>query len=826
MRIPSGSLLLGLALTALAVQPAYADGKKRGQGSFKRIATLANYINNDDIGDETVSEIVAATADGQNLVYTDSEGEAIGFVNIGVPSNPIPTGTFDVGGEPTSVAVLGNDLALVSVNTSESFTDTGGTLVVVDINQRSIVAELDLGGQPDAIAISPDGQYAAVAIENERDEELCVGGTESGAPVPEDGPEEPGDITEDACEAGGGAVGVIPQTAGSPLDTNGNLANPAGYLAIVDLAGDPANWSIRSVELTGLAGFAPSDPEPEFVDINDMNRVAISLQENNHLVIVDLPTGAVTSDFPLGTVDLFGVDATEDGIISLTENLFGVPREPDAIAWVNGRVATANEGDLFGGSRGFSLFGTDGSLDFDTGSSFEELAVSIGHYPEERSENKGSEPEAIEYGEFGGRQKLFVGSERGSFIGVYGIDRSGRPRFEQALAGPLGPEGLLAIPGRNLLVVSGEEDDPSFGVRSSIMIYEYGRGKAVYPQLSSKRDVFGKPIGFSAMSGMVAGRGNKLLAVWDSFYSESQIFEIRTAGKSGAVVTSATTIVGGSGNYDPEGIAIAPDGTYWIASEGNRSGTRLNRLIQTDTYGNVLAEVFLPAEIENCRAAERAAEGNIGSHSAGFEGVAVLKTVRRGKGKRRGKDGYKLLVAQQRGWDYTTSDFCEALDDDSDGSNPTEPGQTRIWIYDPQNGSWDHVAYELEDLPENASWVGLSEITDAGDGSYVLIERDNRTGDFAELKTLVRVDIDDAKDGVSRAEKSVYDILPDLEANNGWVTDKPEGVAIDRDGDVYLVTDNDGVDDWSGETWFLDLGDVDDLFDDDDDDDDEDEDDD
>ena len=30
------------------------------------------------------------------------------------------------------------------------------------------------------------------------------------------------------------------------------------------------------------------------------------------------------------------------------------------------------------------------------------LAVSIGHYPEERSENKGSEPEAIEFGDFGG----------------------------------------------------------------------------------------------------------------------------------------------------------------------------------------------------------------------------------------------------------------------------------------------------------------------------------------------------------------------------------------------------------------------------------------
>jgi hypothetical protein len=170
------------------------------------------------------------------------------------------------------------------------------------------------------------------------------------------------------------------------------------------------------------------------------------------------------------------------------------------------------------------------------------------------------------------------------------------------------------------------------------------------------------------------------------------------------------------------------------------------------------------------------------------------------------------LVAQQRGWNYTTPE-CEALDDDPLDVNPAEPAQSRIWIFDPADGSWDHVAYELEPLGPDATWVGLSEITEVGDGSYLLIERDNRTGDFAELKTLVRVRLRAALDGiVERHEKSVYDLLPDLEESNGWVTDKPEGVAVTRDGNVFVVTDNDGVEDWSGETWFLRLGSVDRLF--------------
>lgn len=44
------------------------------------------------------------------------------------------------------------------------------------------------------------------------------------------------------------------------------------------------------------------------------------------------------------------------------------------------------------------------------------------------------------------------------------------------------------------------------------------------------------------------------------------------------------------------------------------------------------------------------------------------------------------------------------------------------------------------------------------------------------------------------------------------MTDKPEEVAITDNGKTFVVTDNDGVEDWSGETWFLQLGRVDRLF--------------
>jgi len=99
----------------------------------------------------------------------------------------------------------------------------------------------------------------------------------------------------------------------------------------------------------------------------------------------------------------------------------------------------------------------------------------------------------------------------------------------------------------------------------------------------------------------------------------------------------------------------------------------------------------------------------------------------------------------------------------------------------------------------------------AGSGWGVV--RDNRSGDFAELKTLVRVGRHALRDGrITAGEKRVFDLVPELLASNGWISDKPEGVAVTRQGRVFLVTDNDGVDDWSGETWFLDLGPVNRLF--------------
>ena len=107
--------------------------------------------------------------------------------------------------------------------------------------------------------------------------------------------------------------------------------------------------------------------------------------------------------------------------------------------------------------------------------------------------------------------------------------------------------------------------------------------------------------------------------------------------------------------------------------------------------------------------------------------------------------------------------------------------------------------------------MGLSEITVHGDWAYV-VERDNQIADKAVTKKLYRVALGDlapaALGGALPVVKKelVRDLLPDLGVLKGYNVDKIEGFAIDAAGMGWVVTDNDGVDDSSGETLFWSVG--------------------
>ncbi len=265
---------------------------------------------------------------------------------------------------------------------------------------------------------------------------------------------------------------------------------PAGFVVVFDTGLELDDWGMTAIELTGLGGcLFPDDPEPEFVAINKKNIAVVTLQENNCIALIHLRRKEVLKAFSAGAVDLFNIDIEEDGIIDQTAELYTIYREPDGVVWLNNqKFVTANEGDLDGGSRGFSVFHKKKGLVFDSGSEMDQIAASMGHYPDERSENKGVEPENVAYGRYGNDRLLFVNAERAGLVYVYELPKKGLPLFKQVLPTNVGPEGGLAIPGRDIFVVASEKDDRDDKFRSTLTIYQFSGAKPQYPTLISQRD--------------------------------------------------------------------------------------------------------------------------------------------------------------------------------------------------------------------------------------------------------------------------------------------------------------------------------------------------
>jgi hypothetical protein len=428
----------------------------------------------------------------------------------------------------------------------------------------------------------------------------------------------------------------------------------------------------------------------------------------------------------------------------------------------------------------------------------------LGHYPDGRSGNKGNEPENVEVGIFGSDRYLFVNSERSSLVFVYNVNDPTAPVLKQILPAAAGPEGGLAIPSRNLLVVASEEDNRGDKLRGGLNLYRLESGDAEYPTIVSADRLDGTPIPWAAMSGLSADpeQPDTLYAIEDSFYGSNRIFELDVSDSPARLVEEITILdsdgvfadIDTSGatedtesfddvdlanminddnsvNIDPEGIAKASDGGFWVASEGSgtlsdtddRPINSLNFIFKTDADGVIENVITLPDAVNDLQV------------RFGFEGVAEY-------------DG-NLYVTIQRAWEGE--------------DNP------RIGIYDIDDASWSFVFYPLDAREsQNGGWVGLSDISSIGDGRLLVVERDNQGGPDAAIKRLYVIDSRTFTPDATISKTLVRDLLDDLTDTGALTFEKVEGSAIMSNGDVYIINDNDGVDDNSGETQLINLGDI------------------
>jgi DNA-binding beta-propeller fold protein YncE len=436
-------ILLGVAAAAALIVFLVLQWKPATTAEFVEIASL-------DVDGN--AEILAVSADGRLLVHTNAKRRTVDVVDLSNPEQPATLSRVSLPGEPTSVGLSEDGLwALATVHVKRAKKGKKppdlrlpGVLAVIDLRDPTaaqVASIIGIDNHPDSIAVTSNGDdlVAVIAIENEpvwvKDDVV----------VDEDDSADATDISYP------GVIQIV-------------TLNPAA----------PRNWGITTLELSAkllnnALLLASDDPQPEFVALSPgRHMAAVSLQENNGIVLVDLSTPEISSVFNLGSVVNRLADLTNNKKISMTENypgdakdhaLAGV-RTPDAIAFTpDGQyLLSADEGEaVMTGGRGFSIWSLTGEFVWDDGGEIERRAVEMSMYPDDRSGKKGVEIEGITAARFGSRDFAFAVSETGSFMVVYDISNPYEPRFVQMLPTGSGPESVATVPALNLIIVAAEE---------------------------------------------------------------------------------------------------------------------------------------------------------------------------------------------------------------------------------------------------------------------------------------------------------------------------------------------------------------------------------
>lgn len=492
----------------------------------------------------SVPEILDVTPNGNLLIATNNDfgGEANGRLAVFDITNvdaPVQKATVVLGAAnetTTSVAAVTDRYVLVGFQTASTAGDEIRVYDLLDPANPVLVKTIAVGDGVDSVAVSPDRTRGAAAIENEKD------------------------------PATDGRVEAL------------NLANA-----------DPTQWTATPVALPALdpAEYDEAgDPQPEFVDVNAANQAAVTLQEQDAVVIVDLASATVLDFWSTGT-QTFDADVFNDNLLRFNQ-LVTREREPDGIKWTaDGKaLVTANEeenDDLDGGTvqgtRDFTIWSADGTVLANGGPAYDRRLADFGQIAEGRNDNAGSEPEGVELATIDGRELAFVTNERARSTSVYDISNKQAPRFLAVLLGGTRPESAVALPARKRVITADEE--AGFSV---FRITTTDKLPVERPLIVSDDEPWADVRGLGTIG---AGK----LAMVPRYSGDRALFEVSVGAPGFAPARKLFDISGLPATAIVQDVAARPGGGWWVAVSGGGS-TDVARL---DADGAVVETIDLAA---------------------------------------------------------------------------------------------------------------------------------------------------------------------------------------------------------------------------------------
>jgi DNA-binding beta-propeller fold protein YncE len=477
--------------------------------------------------EEGAQEIVAYHAASQTLFVVNAQAATVDLISIADPTTPTLTTTFDAsayGSSANSVAILGDTIA-VAVQAAE---DDGNGVVVFISPAGEFIASVEVGNLPDMVAISPDGTKAVVANEGEPNDDYSVDPLGSISIIDISGGVE--GLTQDNVTTltfedfneGGPRAGEVQGEVRiyGPNATFAQDVEPE-YIAIAPdstraIAVLQENNALAFIDLvngtiTGIAGLGYKDHSQEgnALDagtndgvINIANWPIFGIYQPDGIALYTPPGGGLylvtANEGDTRDYETYGEEA-EIGEVTLDETAFPNAAELVSDSALGGLTILTSIGDTDGdgdldqlyipGARSFSIWDVSGENSvvqvYDSGADFETIIAervpeffNVSHTNntfDNRSDNKGPEPESVVIAPINERLYAFIALERQSGIMVYDITDPTAPSFvnyvenrdytvepEAGNAGDLGPEGLVFIPaedspnGSPLLAVSNE----------------------------------------------------------------------------------------------------------------------------------------------------------------------------------------------------------------------------------------------------------------------------------------------------------------------------------------------------------------------------------
>lgn len=327
-----------------------------------------------------------------------------------------------------------------------------------------------------------------------------------------------------------------PSTYGARLADSGGHRNygpaatdPLGSVSIIDVVGRTVlgTPTLNGVPVTGpnVRVNTGMNFEPEYIAVNAAGTKAwVTLQEANALGVLNLQTLSFEQVVGLGAKDFSLPGNRIDPLNNGTVNFINVAAKglymPDGIAAYDTKGQTylvmANEGDFreddadrsaassFGasaplnalrvsntdsstgqlfaaGGRSFSIRDAAGNLVYDSGDELDIRAAALGIYDDNRSRDKGVEPEGVSLITLGGRTYAFIGLERTtkSAVAVYDVTDPTSTSYLNMLVsdGDISPEGLSAylMDGHAWVAFSNE-------VSSTTTVFDLGAHAVPEPQ--------------------------------------------------------------------------------------------------------------------------------------------------------------------------------------------------------------------------------------------------------------------------------------------------------------------------------------------------------